>query len=466
MNTCKATLRVLAAHKLYIIIYLVLIGIMMLAISGSALFGDRNAAADVYEPGRATVAVIDRDSDRGGVASSLRAYLAADDDVVDLADEPQALQQAVASNWVDLIVIIPDGYADKLLDSATSSGADGSSGKVPAVETVTSYTSGAGSMASMAIGGFLSLTRTELIGTNVTGTTDAADPTGTTDQTGMTGTVTRPELDDLTTATTRVRALARDRNANHAIAVDHTDAEAAADADAASAGERTAAGFGSTIKSALYPLFLAMTVCTALVSGVFNAGETRRRLFASPQRSSTMGMQRMATLCGFALVVVAVYLLAAVALMLAAGLDPMSLAPAGVAMTILSACVYALMTVACGFLLGEAGVGDTMANGFANVFGLLLLFTSGLSLPVDMLPESMLAVGRMLPGWWYCTAIDDALGIGTASSGGVDAAGWATGTGIVALFAVAFVALGLAVGRIRRSRPAPVSAAVTQLAEA
>ncbi|PLS29533.1 ABC transporter permease [Bifidobacterium parmae] len=460
MNTCKATLRVLAAHKLYIIIYLVLIGVMMLAISGSALLGGKNDTADVYEPGRATVAVIDRDSDRGGVASSLRTYLAADDDVVDLADDPQALQQAVASNWVDLIVIIPDGYADKLLDSATESG------KVPAVETVTSYTSGVGSMASMATGGFLSLTRTELIGATAGGTGDAVGASGASGASGTDAAVTRPDVDDLAAATTRVRALARDKSANHAIAVDHTDAKAAADADAASAAERTASGFGSTVKSALYPLFLAMTVCTALVSGVFNAGETRRRLFASPQRSSTMGMQRMATLCGFALVVVAAYLLAAVALMLAAGLDPTSLAPAGVAMTVLSACVYALMTVACGFLLGEAGVGDTMANGFANVFGLLLLFTSGLSLPVDMLPESMLAVGRMLPGWWYCTAIDDALGIGTASAGGVDAAGWATGTGIVALFAVAFVALGLAVGRVRRSRPAPVAAATTQLAEA
>ncbi|MBT1165793.1 ABC transporter permease [Bifidobacterium simiarum] len=464
MNTCKATLRVLAAHKLYIIIYLVLIGVMMLAISGSALLGGGNDTSDAYEPGRATVAVIDRDSDRGGVASSLRTYLAADNDVIDLDDDSQTMQQAVASNWVDLIIIVPDGYANKLLDSATESG------KVPVVETVISYTSGVGSMASMATGGFLSLTRTELIGANVTGTgnmTGTASMTGASGMTGaagMAGTVARPDLDDLTAATKRVRAFARDKNVNHEITVDHTDA--AVDADAASAVERAAAGFGSTIKVALYPLFLAMTVCTALVSGVFNVGETRRRLFVSPQRSSTMGMQRMATLCGFALVVVAAYLLATVALMLAAGLDPTSLAPAGMAMTILSACVYALMAVACGFLLGEAGFSDTMANGFANVFGLLLLFTSGVSLPVDMIPDSMLAVGRMLPGWWYCTAIDDALGIGTASSGGVDAGGWATGTGIVALFAVAFVALGLAIGRIRRSRPAPVSAATTQLAEA
>lgn len=453
MNTCKATLRVLAAHKLYIIIYLVLIGVMMLAINGSSLLGgDGSGVVAVYDPGGAKVAVVDRDFDRGGVASSLRAYLAADNEMVDLADDSQALQQAVASNWVDLIVIVPDGYADELLDSAASGGG------VSAVDTVTSYTSGAGSMASMAVGGFLSMTRTELVGANVTGVSS---------DTGAMSATARPSLDDLTAATQRVKTIARDKDANHAIAVDHADAEAgSAHAAAASAADRTVAGFGSTIKSALYPLFLAMTVCTALVSGVFNAGETRRRLFASPQRSSTMGLQRMATLCAFALAVVAVYLLASVALILAGGHDPSNIPASGVAMTIASACVYVLMTVACGFLLGEAGVGDTMANGFANVVGLLLLFTSGIALPLDMMPEPMLTVGRMLPGWWYCTAIDDALGAGTAASGGVDVAGWAVATGIVALYAVALVSLGLAVGRIRRARPAPVAAATTRLAEA
>ncbi|KAB7790942.1 ABC transporter permease [Bifidobacterium leontopitheci] len=446
MNTCKATLRVLAAHKTYVIIYLALIGIMMLFISGSALMGSRDDVGDVYEPDRARVAVIDRDAGRGDVAASLRTYLSQDNDMVDLDDDPHSLQQAVASNWTDLIVIVPDGYADDLLD-AIASGAT-----PPAVDTVTSYTSGAGATASMAVGGFLSLTRTMLIG-------NASDAAA---EAGADTDASRPSLDELSAATQRIRTLSRDRNANHAIAVDHSVREG----DGVSPEDRTAAGFGTTIKSALYPLFLAMTVCTALVAGVFNDGEVRRRLFASPQRSAAMGMQRMATLCAFALLVVVGYLLAAVALLLAAGLDPARLNPAGVAMTVVSACVYALMTVACGFLLGEAGANDTMANGFANVFGLFILFTSGITLPMDMMPAPMLAIGRMLPGWWYCVAVDDALGIGTAASRGMDVAGWASATGIVALFAVALVSVGLAVGRIRRSRPAAVTPAVTKLAEA
>ena len=37
MNTCKATLRVLFAHRVYLMIYLVFIGILMMSISWAML---------------------------------------------------------------------------------------------------------------------------------------------------------------------------------------------------------------------------------------------------------------------------------------------------------------------------------------------------------------------------------------------------------------------------------------------
>ncbi|MBT1171870.1 ABC transporter permease [Bifidobacterium sp. MA2] len=466
MNTCKATLRILVAHRLYILIYLVLIGVMMLSVGGSALSGAGDDAGDTYTPGRATVAIVDRDRDRGDIASAMRSYLAEGNDLVDIDDDPETLQQAVASNWVDLIVIIPDGYADGLIASVTTDGAsdaDADAARPPEVETVTSYTSGAGSMASMGVTGFLSMTRTSLIGEHVA--VDFANVANGTDlSNGVEGTLTGLTTSDLSAAAKRAGDLVRDDKANPAVRIDHTGESA--DENEAEARASLADGFGGMMKTVLYPIFLAMTVCTALVMGVFNIGEVRRRLIASPQRSAAMGMQRMATLCAFALIVVAGYLVAALGLMLAAGLDPMRLPAPGVAMTALSACVYAVMTVACGFMLGETGCSDTMANGFANVFGLVLLFTSGATFPLDMIPAPMLAIGRMLPGWWYCMSIDDALGIGTAATGGTDVAGWAGSLGLVALFALAFTCVGLAVGRIRRSRPTSASADVTRFAEA
>ena len=121
-----------------------------------------------------------------------------------------------------------------------------------------------------------------------------------------------------------------------------------------------------------------------------------------------MGLQRLLTLGGFALVVCVGYLVLSIGLMMAAGLDPLHLSVGGVLMTFGATCVYALMTVACGFMLSEFGLSEEAANGFANIFGLLIMFTSGVALPIDMMPGVMVTIAKFLPGWWYCTAIDNA----------------------------------------------------------
>lgn len=76
MNTCKAAMRILKARKLYVIIYLVLIGTMMFSISWQIMRGSSTAGASTYEPKSARIAVIDRDNNADHVAESLRSYLA------------------------------------------------------------------------------------------------------------------------------------------------------------------------------------------------------------------------------------------------------------------------------------------------------------------------------------------------------------------------------------------------------
>ncbi|MBW3087915.1 ABC transporter permease [Bifidobacterium sp. 82T24] len=435
MNTCKATLRILSAHKLYVVIYLVLIGILVFSMSWSMLSSNAASAnaATTYEPERPTVAVVDRDANRGGIADGMREYLAASSTLTDIPDDPESLQQAVASNWTDLIVIIPDGFARGMLDDAAA-GQSGrsvaSSADRPDVETVTSYTSGAGTMAGMTVNGFLGNTRTALVG-SAAGSTRA------------------PGMQDLDEAVDRAVAVARDKDANPAIRVTDADHTAAADATDAALN-----GFGTMMKTAVYPLFLAMSICSSIVLGTFVTGEVRRRLISSPQRMAVMGLQRTTTLCGFALLVCVGYLAVAFALMAAAGLDIERVPADGLVMTFCATCVYSLITVAFGFLLSECGASEVAANGVANILGLAILFTSGLSVPLSMMPMPVLALAKLLPGWWYCTAVDDALGVGTASETGVSAGAWLGGVGMVALFGVAFVCVGLAVGRIRRSRPA------------
>ena len=274
------------------------------------------------------------------------------------------------------------------------------------------------------------------------------------------GQVDKPDIKDLSQAAKMAAESASDTDVNHQIAVVDTPTE-----ESASAADTAVSGFGGTMKTALYPLSLAMTICGSMILGAFTTGEVRRRLTASPRRMVLMGLQRLLTLGGFALVVCVGYLVLSIGLMMAAGLDPLHLSVGGVLMTFGATCVYALMTVACGFMLSEFGLSEEAANGFANIFGLLIMFTSGVALPIDMMPGVMVTIAKFLPGWWYCTAIDNALGFGTAAETGISVAGWSGSLGLIALFGVMFICIGLAAGRFRRSRPALAAPATTQLAE-
>ena len=392
MNTCKAALRILKARKLYVIIYLVLIGTMMFSISWQIMRGSTAAGATTYEPESARIAVIDRDDDAEHVAQSLRSYLALDGEMVTIDDDSISLQQAVVS-----------------------------------------YASGAGSLAQLKVNEFLSLTRTAYLGMpQAQRTLDAA-------------------------MVTTLDAATADMKQSH-IAVVSSDSEDDGTTPGSSA-------FAGTLKTGLYPLLLVMPVCTFLVVSTFNDNEIRRRLYSSPARLVSLEAQQMLTCGTFGLLVCAAYTAVTFLLMALAGVSFTGLNAVNVGLSFVSLMVYTLMAIACGFLLGSSGFNEMATNGFVNVFALLVMFTSGMAFPVDMMPDPMIIIGKLLPGWWLCSSIDHVFGLGTASSSGVDYGAWASSTGLVAMFAVAFICLGLALGRIRRARPTLASPATTQLAK-
>jgi hypothetical protein len=80
-----------------------------------------------------------------------------------------------------------------------------------------------------------------------------------------------------------------------------------------------------------------------------------------------------------------------------------------------------------------------------------------------MMPATLIAVGKMLPGWWYADAIDRALGTGAYLGEAANVAGWASSTALMLLFAFALLCIGLAVGAVRRRRPGTTAAGVTVL---
>ena len=76
-----------------------------------------------------------------------------DCDLVDVGTTSQDLQTAAASNYADLIVIIPEHYVDDLAAAFTSDSA------VPELQMVTSFTGAYGSPAKLQVEDFLNLTR-------------------------------------------------------------------------------------------------------------------------------------------------------------------------------------------------------------------------------------------------------------------------------------------------------------------
>lgn len=330
MNTCKAAMRVLKARKLYVIIYLVLIGTMMFSISCQIMRGSSAAGASTYEPKSARIAVIDRDNDADHVAESLRSYLALDGEMVDIDDDSVSLQQAVASNYVDLVAIVPEGFAEHYLQYV-----DGGTGVQPTIDTVVSYASGAGSLAQLEVNEFLSLTRTSYLGL--------------------------PQSQrELGTAMTTVLDVANDDTKQSHIAVVPSSSE-----DEGTATLGTSA-FAGTIKTGLYPLLLVMPVCTFLVVSTFNDSEIRRRLYSSPARTVSLEAQQMLTCGAFGLLVCVAYTAVTFLLMMLAKVSLDGLTIMNVGLSFVSLLTYTFMAIACGFLLGSAGFNEMAMNGFSS----------------------------------------------------------------------------------------------------
>ncbi|MEE1295464.1 MAG: ABC transporter permease [Bifidobacterium sp.] len=435
MSTFKATAKVLFAQKGMLLLYVVALSLMMFGLVWSTITSLASSDNSMsYDAARPEVALVNRDgADGERLLAPMRDFLARDCDLVDVGTSSEELQTAVASNYADLIVIVPEGFVAGYAHAI----ADGADAASPELDVVTSYTGALGTLARLEVEDFLSLARTEALGDAAGGTTvDAASLA--------------------TAACAMVDGLTNDPGAFPAVAV-APDPGAASDKED---GARIA--FVATVKTASYPLLTAMLICTALAMATFGRGEVRRRLDASPRRTVPLVGAQFAACAVFGVAVGVFYFAIAVALPAIGGL-PLSGIPAATLLACLaSMVVYALMGVAAGFMVGMLSLGSVAINAIGNVLGLAIVFTSGMGFPIEMMPQVMIDLGKLLPGWWFVEAAQAVSG----ADGAPDLVLWARDTGLVALFGLAFICLGLVFSRYRRGHPRLSGAATTQLAEA
>ena len=117
MNICKRALTIALRHPLYLIIY-----IGFLSSMGVVLMGEvgGSGAREATEVPRARIALVDRDG--SAVAQSLEEMLFQTDELITVADEPLALQDALATGKADAVLVIPAGFGDALMDAARTGG--------------------------------------------------------------------------------------------------------------------------------------------------------------------------------------------------------------------------------------------------------------------------------------------------------------------------------------------------------
>lgn len=389
-HTFSCALRILWAHRIYLLIYLVVMSLMGVFVASQSIPPSTDGS---MPEAPAAVAVIDRDG--SAVSRGLAAYLGREAELVEVADTQRALQDAVAQESVDCLLVVPAGYGDALVEAARTGV------EAPALESSLSTSGAAGLLAQIQAQGWLQAVY------------GFVDTLGATPEEAV-------ELADQTT-------------------------EAGAEASVAPVSEGT-----RTLQQRLalrvylafseYPIFAAATVCIAVLMRALNQRDVRERILVAPTR----GFARSLQVFGACMLVSLVCWLwiGGLGLVLFGGELPWT-NPDQVGVALLALLAYALFAGGVGFLLGQLGIGEEAANAIANIGGMVLSFLGGAWVGLDMMPPAVLDVARFTPSYWTVTAID-------GSIVELDSLGAALGAvGIVALFALAVVAAAVAVGRAK-----------------
>lgn len=389
MSTFKTSLKIVAAHRIYVLVYLMALSLLGLN-AGAARSEDTSSQV---KEATASVAVIDRDGST--VSRGVKDYVESVGKVQPLEDSRQAIQDATAQNRISYILIIPAGYGQRLQEAARQGT------EPPRMDTVIGYESAAGSLMNARTDSYLG---------QVTG-----------------------YLSTLTDDPARAVALAKE-TMNHSAPAKRIAQDATP----------LPHGFVVYAMFSFYPImaFAIVTISTLMTS--LGRRSVHSRLTAAPvsgkSRSlGTIGACLMIGLVGWLWIFgLGVANLGNSAVMTSAPL-------LGVVGAALGA--YMLVAVSLGFLLGQAGLGHNAASAVANIGGLAMSFLSGAWVPTEWLPDAVVQASKFTPGYWAAQAISGAYTADSMSATVIRPL--LVDCGICTLFAVAVFAVAMAVGRTR-----------------
>lgn len=395
MSTFRTALRVVAGHPIYLALYvafLSLMGVLVVGDMGVATAGEKDGYA-AYE---ARVAVVDRDGT--ALSGALAAWAGEAFELVEVADEPLALQDAVATGRVDCLVVLPEGFERELLAAARSGD------EVPALEVAYGQDVQAGALAAQATSRWVSLAASAA----------ALEPRA---------------------SAAEVADLAQTGAAERAEVAVHESEGALGGADR----------LATYLNFSTYSVMSSIVVVAGVSLSAFQQPERRRRLAAGPVSPARLSAGQVAACLVLA---VGVWAWTCAVALAACGGALAGTDPALVACALGSVLPFALVPLALAFLLAQLGLSEDAVNACGNIGAMVLSFLGGAWVPLSMLPDAVQAAARLSPSYWVSQAVSSALHAETLTPD--LAAELGTCLGIVLLFAVTLFALGLALGRARR----------------
>lgn len=391
MQAFKAALRIVLSHPIYLIAYLGLLSCMGVFITASINFGSE---AGEFNASEMMVAVIDQDESE--LSHSLTSFLDQNGQLVEVADDSFAKQDAIATGYTNYLLVIPQGYGEEFLKAARTNSAE------PQLDVAFSYGTLGGSLVDEQVNQYLGLVRTAA----------ALEPDA----------AAALVLEQADTAATQ-----------------QANVETVKTADAGSPADK----FAFYLQWGTFTMTAAIVVCVGVLMSAFNRTDVKRRNLISPVSNLQLGLQKAA---GCLVVTVGVLVVSCGIGLAAFGSSLSGVPAAGIALTLGSAFVFSLVPLALGFLLGQLGTSDTMANAVGNISGMVMSFLGGAWISLDLLPTEVQTFSHFIPSYWYNSAVDMSIHLTDVNAATVMPI--LGNLGIVALFAVALFAIALAVGRL------------------
>lgn len=347
MQSFRTCLKILAGHRIYILIYLVMLSVFALLVGLPS-----DAAEDAgYTKTAVKVAVIDRDGT--ALSKALAAHVEDGNVAVALDGTDEAIQDALAKDAVSYLLVIPEGWEAGLIAAAQ----DGSS--APDLETSVSYQSG----------------QARLVDIEATSYADA------------------------------LYGLAAAGIADPSALAEAAGTAWSTSAKVTSLEETPEPVPQGVVKSALfssYSLFSSIAIAISLLMGALRRPDIEQRLLAAPTERRS---RSLVLFCACLTAALAAWGFNVVLQFVFLGQDAASQAPVQLALVYLGMLLNALNAAGIGYLLGQFPMSENAQNAAANVLGMVMSFLGGALIDLSYLPGNVLALAHLTPTYWVSSAI-------------------------------------------------------------